>query len=304
MTMDPERARARREGLSPVLAVDDFRPSSSRVRMELGHRSHPGTKKATNEDHYLVIRLGRHQEVMATSLPKGDLPTRFDESGYAMLVADGLGDNGSGAVASRVALSALAHLALHFGQWNVRIDPVVASEIKERAEWFYRRANDAVIVRARAHPILAGMATSLTAAYSAGDDLFIAHVGHSRAYLYRDGMLTLLTRDHTLAWQMDHIGGPAAVDPSMQDLQHILTDAVGGDADAPHIDIDHLRLLDGDMVLLCSNGLSDVLSEDCMADVLTCRRAAQEQCRLLVDLALRAGTEDNVTALLAFYEVR
>ena len=97
-----------------------------------------------------------------------------------------------------MALSALAHLAIHFGQWSVRIDPTVASEIKERAEWYYHRADAAVSARARTHPALAGMATTVTAAYTAGEDLFVAHVGHSRAYLYRGGTLTQLTRDHTL----------------------------------------------------------------------------------------------------------
>ena len=79
--------------------------------------------------------------------PTADLPPRFDEYGYALLLADGLGGSGSGAVASRVAVSALAHLALHYGHWNVRIDDRTAVDVFERAEWFYRQVDDAVVRR-------------------------------------------------------------------------------------------------------------------------------------------------------------
>ena len=293
----------RRETLSCLLALDEFRPVSSQVRVDIGARSHQGAVRSTNEDHFLVVRVGRHQDTMMSSLPRGDLPSRFDEHGYAMLIADGLGETGTGSVASRVALSALAHLAIHFGRWNLRVDPKVASEITERAEWFYRRASDAVIERARSHPALAGMATTVTAAYTAGDDLFVAHVGHSRAYLYRAGTLSQLTRDHTLAWHMEKTGSREGAVRRMQDLRHILTETIGGSPDGPLVDVDHLSLLDGDGVLLCTNGLTDVVPEERIAEVLTFRRDASEQCRLLVDLALRAGTADNVTAVLAQYEI-
>ena len=116
-----------------------------------------------------------------------------------MFVADGIGGTGPGALASRVALSTLAHLALHYGHWNLRVDGRTAAEIIERAEWYYRRVNEAVIERAKENPLLAGMATTMTAAYGAGDDLFLAHVGHSRAYIFRDGELTQLTSDDTVA---------------------------------------------------------------------------------------------------------
>jgi protein phosphatase len=146
------------------------------------------------------------------------------------------------------------------------------------------------------------MATTMTAAYTAGDDLFVAHVGHSRAYLYREGTLSLLTRDHTLAWHVEGATG-VPVGRRTQDLRHILTETIGGSPEGPMVDVDHLSLIDGDTVLLCTNGLTDVVSDEGIAEVLTYRRAADEQCRLLVDLALRADTPDNVTVLLAQYEI-
>src|SRR5262245_44524656 len=130
---DPDEAR--RSALSPVLDGASFRPLSSTVEIELGARSHSGSVQPRNEDHHLVLRLGRSQETLATSLTDADLPARFEEFGYAMVVADGLGQTGSGAVASRVALSTLAHLLLRFGQWDLRVDPQVASDIVGRVGW-------------------------------------------------------------------------------------------------------------------------------------------------------------------------
>ena len=113
---DPNESEARREALSPVLEVADFRPMSSLVRVEIAARSHRGAVRPTNEDHYLVVRIGRQQETLETSLSRSEVPERFDESGYAMLVADGLGESGAGGSAGRVALSTIAHLAIHFGK--------------------------------------------------------------------------------------------------------------------------------------------------------------------------------------------
>jgi serine/threonine protein phosphatase PrpC len=293
----------RRESMSCLLALDEFRPVSSKVLVDIGAHSHQGTMSSSNEDHYLVVRVGRSQETILSSLPRGDLPSQFEEFAYGMLVADGLGDTGAGGVASRVALSALAHMAIHFGRWNLRVDRHVAEEITARAEWFYRRASEAVVERSRTHPALTGMSTTMTAAYTAGSDLFVAHVGHSRAYLYRQGSLSLLTRDHTLAWNVEKVTGIPASSRPAGDLSHILTETIGGSAEGPLVDVDHLSLLDGDTVLLCTNGLTDVVSEERIAEVLTCRRAPDEQSRLLVDLALRSRTPDNVTAVVAQYEI-
>lgn len=300
---DPQDANARRAALSPLLGDDEYRPLASTVRVEIGARSHAGHAREQNEDHYLIVRLEREQETLASSLPSADLPGHYKEYGYAMVVADGLGDSGSGAVASRVALSSLAHLAIHYGRWNVRVDPHTATEIKERAEWFYHRADDAVVLRSRGHAVLTGMATTMTAAYSAGDDLFIAHVGHSRAYLFRHGALTQLTRDHTVSWAAGEAGRLTAVDRGTRDLRHILTDTIGGHVSAPAVDVDHLRLLNGDMIMLCTNGLTDMVADDRLAGVLTERRAPRDQCDMCVDLALRAGGQDNVTVVIAQYHI-
>ena len=293
----------RRRALASPLTADEFLPASTTVRVDLAAQSHQGVVRSTNEDHYLVIRLGRQQETLATSLPDTDLPRRFEEHGFLMLVADGIGGGGSASVASRVALSTVAHLLLHYGQWNLRIDPAIAAEVLRRSKVLYSEVDEAVARRREALPALGDIATALTAAYSAGDHLFVAHVGHSRAYLLRDGHFTQLTRDHTSTQYHADTGRPVAVERRGQDLAHILTNAIGSRGSRPEVDVEHFRLLSGDCLLLCTNGLTDMVDDECIAETLSLRRRATEQCRILVDLANQRGGQDNVTAIVAQYDV-
>jgi serine/threonine protein phosphatase PrpC len=302
--MEDDKKSTLRRLLSPILQTGDFRTMASSVQVEMGACSHRGKRRQHNDDHYLAIRLGRSQTVLETSLTSAEVPRPFDEYAYAMLVADGIGGSGAaGGLASRIALSTFAHLALHYGHWNIRIDSSTAADVMDRAERLYERVNDAVMKRGMEHTELQGMATTLTAAYSAGNDLFIAHVGHSRAYYYRDGELTQLTVDHTIEERMTYSPKPQPMEASSQDLGHILTDTIGGRAGAPEIVIDRYTLKDGDRLMLCTNGLTDALADDRIADVLCRRRRPEEECRSLVDRALERGGEDNVTVILADYRI-
>jgi protein phosphatase len=293
----------RRDLLSSVLSAEDFRPAASVVQAEFAARSHHGLVRVENEDHFLVLRLSRHQEALFTSLDRRDLPGSFDESAYCAVLADGIGRGGAGALAARLAVSTLAHLAIRFGKWNMRIDPKTASEILERSEWFYRRTHETILKRSREDAALTGMGTTMTGIYSTGNDLFVAHVGHSRCYLFRRGFLTQLTRDQTLEERLSSSPQPMSFSCAMEDLRHILTDVLGVRTEGPIVAVDHIRLADGDTVLLCTNGLSDMVSDNQIAEVLTLRRRPAEQCDLLVDMALANGGKDNVTVVLANYQI-
>src|SRR3954452_20152683 len=118
----------------PFIDPDSFPPPSVTVQVTFGGRSTRGRSRQVNEDHYLVLRLGRHQETVMTSLPDEVMADRFDEYGYAMVVADGLGASGVGEAASHLAIATLVYLVRHFGKWNLRVDDTVASEIMARAE--------------------------------------------------------------------------------------------------------------------------------------------------------------------------
>jgi PPM family protein phosphatase len=293
-------------GFTPFLEPVEFPPPSSAVQVTFGAESRRGHAHAVNEDHYVIIELGRHQKTLLTSLPEGAIPAQFDEYGYAMVVADGLGAPGDGEFASRIALVTLMHLVLRFGKWNLRIDDAIAREIMGRAHWFYRHVDSEVVHQGMTGPVPRPQTTP-TATFGAGRDLFFAHVGHSRAYLFRRGQLMRLTRDHTIG---RHGSTTVSVAPLVdvntlaRDLKHILTDTIGmSGPSGPTIDLERFRLDDNDRVLVCTNGLTDMVDEEMIGEVLASDLAPQDQCLALVDLANVPGGDDDVTALVARYHV-
>jgi protein phosphatase len=294
---------ARRRALSPLLEREGFKPLSSTVDVEFGVRSCAGPGRTENEDHYLIWRFARSQQTLATSLARIEVPEQFDEAGYAMLVADGLGGAGTGGVAGRIVLSTLVHLALHFGRWNVRVDDRTSMEIIKRIEWCYERADEIVSRTARDVPALEGMATTLTAAYAAGDDLFLAHVGHSRAYLFRHGQLRLLTTPSSARLTQPIAPVEMGVPPSDADLSDMLADTIGGPLGAAQVQVTHERLLSGDSLLLCTDGLTNYVDDELIAEILAPRRRLDDKCQVLLDQALARGGTDNVTAVLAQFQI-
>jgi serine/threonine protein phosphatase PrpC len=258
-----------------------------------------------NGDHYLIVQLGRHQKTLMTSLSDDVIAKRYDEYGFAMVVADGIGTSGSGEKASRVAVTTLMHLVLHFGKWNLRIiNDRIAQEVQGRAERFYRHIDNLFIAQSETDPH-ARLQTTLTAAFGAGKDLFLAHVGHSRAYVFRHGVLSRLTRDHTVGGpESTHVPVAPLVNVVAQDLEHLLTETIGmSGGSGPKIDIERFQLHDGDRILLCTNGLTDMIAEEAIAGVLASGQSPKDQSSVLVDLAMAAGGADDITALIALYRI-
>ncbi len=275
---------------------------SSMVKVDYSALSHVGRVRRNNEDHYLVARLGRSLEPLMTNVPEEALPGRLDEFGYGMLVADGMGGAAAGEVASRMAISLLVNLVIDAAKWGRQIDEEEAKALMERLVRYYSEIHSALVQRAEAEPYLSGMGTTLTVAYSFCSDLFIAHVGDSRAYLFREGNLHQLTRDHTLAQEMADRGKIAPDAVARHRFRHILTNVLGGHPGPIDTEIQHLRLADKDRLLLCTDGLTDMLDDATIAGVLKRHEAPGEICRALVDLALESGGRDNVTVVLARYE--
>jgi len=302
-----------RAAVSRPIDPPAFQPVSASIGLEVAGVSVSGKAQLQNTDHFVAIRLGRMQETLTTSLAEADLPPRFEEYAYAMLVADGLDGDGGGR-ASRFALSTLAHLAIRYGKWNVRIGPDTASDVIAQGEFLYRQLTDAVIHASRADASLAGMATSLTALYVAGSDLFFAHVGHSRAYLFRNGVLIQLTMDHTLERLISASAAlrrvrlearrPPGTEPSAPDVPRAVPDALGSRGNGTEIAIEHVQLWPADRLLLCTNGLTDCVREDQIADVLSGQRKPADDAQRLVDVALERDATDSVTVLLGDYWVR
>ncbi len=293
------------EGVSPYFDNAEFPPPSATAQITFGAQSRRGLMRSINDDHYVVIRLGRHQETLLTSLPDALITDRFEEYGYAMIVADGVGGAG-GEAASHLAIATLVYLVQHFGKWNLRVDDVIAREIMARAERFYRHVDSTVTYERRKMEVPTSQ-TTLTAVFGAGRDLFFAHVGHSRAYLFRDGNLLRLTRDHTTERRQSpgaSLGPLVDVNTTARDLKHVLTDTIGmGGPIGPLIDLERVRLDDQDRVLVCTNGLTDMVDESSIGDILASERSPTGQSQALVDLAIALGGDDDATALVAHYRI-
>ena len=283
-------------------------PFSSLVRVDFGAMTHVGNVRPKNEDAYIIYRSGRYWEKVETSLEEGDLPDRSDEIGYGMAVADGVGGSNGGQVASTMAIRVLVRLILNAAKWALKLDnpetrEVELQDVKERAEAYFQKVDHALLEHAEAYPRLKGMGTTLTGAYSFGDDLFILHIGDTRAYLFRQNKLKRLTHDQTVAQALADSGAISPEEASTHRLRHNLTSCLGGKSGKIEMEIRHVRLLEGDRLLLCSDGLTDMVSEIEIAEVMRATDGSVEACNTLVKLALQKGGEDNVTVVLARYSI-
>ncbi len=276
---------------------------SSRVRVDLGAATHRGHVRAANEDHYLVVRFGRALETVLTSLPPGQLPARAEEVGYGLLVADGIGGSAGGEVASRTAISLLVSLVLDTPDWVLSTEPQAAQEMMRRTAERYRRIHEALSERGRADPELARMGTTMTLAVSLGTSLIIGHVGDSRAYLFREGRLCQLTRDHTLVQAMVDLGQLTVEQAARHPSRHVLTASLGGGGGSYEGDFQRLWLADGDQLLLCTDGLTNMVDGGAIMAALRDAATADEACQALVTAALNKGGKDNVTVALARYRL-
>jgi protein phosphatase len=287
---------------SPVEASQ--RPSySSLVRVDVSAKSHPGYHRENNEDHFFVTRLGRTLETLITSLPEADLPKGTEEVNYAMILADGMGGHAAGEVASRMAISALISLALEVPDWVLKVDEEYAPQIERRSRQRVQDVGAILVEQGQRDPALRGMGTTLTAARSLGRDLLIIHVGDSRAYLLRAGSLLRLTRDHTYTQMLVDSGRLRPAEVADSPHRHILTNALGGAGGHVRVDTDWLELEDGDRLLLCSDGLTDLVDDEAITGVLREATQSSDACEQLVQRALDAGGRDNVTVIVATYRL-
>ena len=277
-------------------------PSAASVDVEIAGLTHTGKIRTNNEDNFLVIRFGRFLQTMLTSLPEGHLQPDHGLTGYGMVVADGMGGMAAGEVASRLALTLLVDLVLETPDWILSLDEPYSDEVAARAVRRFYQVNESIIERARREPRLRGMGTTLTLACSLGTDLLIVHVGDSPAYLLRGKELHRLTRDHTVAQQMaDHGTIPLQQVPSR--YRHILTHAIGVREAGSEPDICRLHLCDGDRLLLCTDGLTDMMDDPTISGLLQSQVTSESACEALVDSALERGGRDNVTVVVATYHV-
>jgi protein phosphatase len=278
-------------------------PSSAGVRVDVAGLSDQGKVRKNNEDCFLVCRYGRFLTASETNLPADDVFSYFAENGCAMIIADGMGGHWAGEVASRLAISSLLNYALSTPDWVFRFDDeTMAQKVMERAVERTQRVKELLVHEASQNPSLRGFGTTLALAWGVGKELFILHVGDSRVYLFRDGKLRQLTRDHTVAQDLANTGAIPENQVAGHFFRHHLSQCLTASAAKVKPDVRRLELEDGDLIMLCSDGLSDMVPGDKLTAILAQSNSAKATCVELIDKALTAGGKDNITAIVARYQ--
>ena len=287
---------------APPLTAD--RPSAQTplpaLALRVAGRSESG-QRPNNEDRFLAVRVERTTTPVATNISAADLKFVPSQTRWGLAVADGMGGHAAGEIASTIALSRALEFSQQGSPWYVSIGEAEVREIMSRLDSIFASVDRAVSEQGALHAECEGMGTTLTAAAAAGDCLFVVHAGDSRIYLLRKGGLTRLTRDHTMAQELVDAGMLDASDIKAHPSHHVLTQVIGrGDAD---FDLRLVRLQQNDRVLLTTDGLTDVVSDE---EIERLARSGDSEtcCNALVDRALASGASDNVTLLVADVELR
>jgi serine/threonine protein phosphatase PrpC len=201
------------------------------------------------------------------------------------VVADGMGGAQAGEVAARIAIEAFERGLPGGGSPEERLANLV------------REANHQIYERSRADPGRAGMGTTLTAAYVDDAHVAIAHVGDSRAYLFRDGTLQRLTQDHSLVGELVRRGKLSEEQAAEHPRRSIITRALGLEPDV-EVDTWTYPARAGDVILLCSDGLTSMISEERVRDILESNPNLDAVADTLINEANEAGGRDNITVVL------
>ncbi|HVA46892.1 MAG TPA: protein phosphatase 2C domain-containing protein [Pirellulales bacterium] len=259
-----------------------------------------GIVRDMNEDQFLVADLRKSLQVHHTSLPAAD-PAYLTGGthGQLLLVADGLGGHASGERASTLAVDCLAHFAVNAMHWCARLDDCDDEQVFAEWQQALRQCDQQVHAEGESRPERRGMGTTLTLAYVAWPNAYVMHAGDSRCYLLRDGQLQQVTTDHTLAQKFVEAGMIPAEQASRSRFSHVLWNAIGGSSDSVKGEAHKLELALGDVLLLCTDGLTKELDDGRITEILSGPEPAADLCRRLVGGANNAGGDDNCTVVVA-----
>lgn len=211
-----------------------------------------------------------------------------DAQAGLLVVADGIGGHAGGEIASRLAVDTAVKAVKEAGQCG--------EAVVNRA---FAAANAAILQYVETRPALAGMGTTLTLVKKNGYTLVVGHIGDSRAYLFRQGVLKCLTSDHSVSGQLLAAGEITASEARNHPQRHILTRALGT-AGQPQVEVLSHQVQTGDIVLVCTDGLSDLIAgEEIAAELSDEGKTIEQHASFLIDMAYQRGAPDNVTVVLA-----
>jgi protein phosphatase len=269
--------------------------------VEFAARSHAGKVRTKNEDHFVAARLNKSLRVLQTNLPSGDAPRLKDKEGYLFAVADGMGGAAAGDRASALAIAEMERYLLETSKWFFRHHERNPETLQQDVDRGLRYLDQVLFQEADADYQRAGMGTTLTATISVGNECIVVHVGDSRAYLVRGGTVRKITHDHTIA-QVLVDGGVMSPEQAQQARsRHVLTNVLGGPSQGVAGEVHTLTLHDRDQLLLCTDGLTDMITEAEITQILNQHPQPDDACQVLLDAALEQGGRDNITVLVATY---
>ncbi|RZU00989.1 Stp1/IreP family PP2C-type Ser/Thr phosphatase [Rivibacter subsaxonicus] len=218
-----------------------------------------------------------------------------DETALLAVLADGMGGYNAGEVASGMATS---FIKAELGRWLTEATAQATdADVRRAMDICVENANRAIFNAANSNPQYAGMGTTLLLAVMRESRVLVGHVGDSRVYRWRDDELVQITRDHSLLQEQIDAGLLSPEQAAMSQHRNLVTRAVGVE-DTVLLETHLHEMRGGDTLLLCSDGLSDMLSDPQMAQLLLDHDALPEAAQALVDAANDAGGRDNISVIL------
>ncbi len=265
-----------------------------------------GLVRESNEDQFLIAALTKTLGIQQSSLPQAKA-LHADDKGHIFLVADGIGGSPAGEEASALVVKSIEDFLVNTLKWFFQLKGFEKENVVAEFQDALRRADAEIFGKVARHPELEGMGTTLTLAYSLGANLFVANAGDSRCYLFRHGVLSQLTCDHTLAQDMvrqDVVRPSLALVTARDRLVsgHMITNAIGGHLPGVWAEVHKATMEPGDILLLATDGLTNYVSDERIAAVLQDELDPKIACERLVAQSLDQGGRDNVTVIVAHYE--
>ncbi|HVX88762.1 MAG TPA: protein phosphatase 2C domain-containing protein [Gemmatimonadales bacterium] len=257
--------------------------------------THPGKVRPTNQDHFLLASIHRRLDILQTSLTDQER-LRFPEDRIAFLamIADGVGGTDGGGEASRLALETATQYITE--SVNSYRSSAAGTTFENALQDAAMVAHAAVAARLKEEPDLRSMATTLTLWLGVWPWYYLLQVGDSRYYLYREGTLTQITRDQTMAQDLVDQGVLKRADADKSRLAHVLSSAIGGPNTMPVVT--RLRADWQNVHLLCSDGLFKHVTDDQIAERLRTMTSAKQVAEQLLQDALDGGGSDNISIIV------
>lgn len=288
----------RPEGTS---ATPDRKPRND--ELDVFGITHAGLRRPTNQDHFLTAILGRDLTVLQTSLGERlpdlavipDLPTE-ERAAFLAVVADGVGGSSQGEEASRLAVEAVTSYIARSLHAFYTVDPADDTTFRQALEEAARQSHEEILRRASDDTTRSGMATTLTLYFGVWPRAWLLQVGDSRYYLLRDGELTQVSRDQTVAQDLIDSGVLAPGVAERTPWAHVLSSALGGSTNAPTVT--YIRNDWSNVHLLCSDGLTKHVTVDRIRERLLTMTSARQVCEDLLQDALDGGGSDNITIVV------